>query len=112
MPKRFEWATLILARSGASTVAELCAAGRPSLLVPFPQATDNHQRKNAEVLVSAGGAEMRLQDELDPRRLLSVLSDLLHAPQNLAKMGASAKRVARPDAAADIAAMVVRLAGG
>jgi UDP-N-acetylglucosamine--N-acetylmuramyl-(pentapeptide) pyrophosphoryl-undecaprenol N-acetylglucosamine transferase len=106
MPKRFAWANLILARSGASTVAELCAAGRPALLVPFPQATDDHQRKNAEVMVSGRAAEMRTEDELDEARLLSHLSGLLLAPARLAQMGANARSLARPNAAADIAAMV------
>jgi UDP-N-acetylglucosamine--N-acetylmuramyl-(pentapeptide) pyrophosphoryl-undecaprenol N-acetylglucosamine transferase len=111
MPKRFAWASLILARSGASTVAELCAAGRPALLVPFPKATDDHQRKNAEVMAAGGAAEMRLEGELDDLRLLSHLSGLLLAPGRLAQMGANAKALAKPNAAADIAAMVADLAG-
>jgi UDP-N-acetylglucosamine--N-acetylmuramyl-(pentapeptide) pyrophosphoryl-undecaprenol N-acetylglucosamine transferase len=110
MPKRFGWAHLILARSGASTVAELCAAGRPALLVPFPQATDDHQRKNAEVMVSAHAADMRLEEEIDESRLLSHLSGLLLSPVKLAQMGANAKGLGRPQAATDIAAMVANLA--
>jgi UDP-N-acetylglucosamine--N-acetylmuramyl-(pentapeptide) pyrophosphoryl-undecaprenol N-acetylglucosamine transferase len=109
MPRRFEWSTLILARSGASTVAELCAAGRPALLIPFPQATDDHQRKNAEVMVSAQAAELRLEDEMDGPRLLSHLSGLLLSPTRLAQMGAHAKDLAKPDAASDIALMVKEL---
>lgn len=111
MPKRFAWATLVLARSGASTVAELCAAGRPALLVPFPQATDDHQRKNAEVMVAGGAAEMRLEDELDDSRLRSYLSGILREPVGLAQMGTNAKALAKPNAAADIAVMVATLAG-
>jgi UDP-N-acetylglucosamine--N-acetylmuramyl-(pentapeptide) pyrophosphoryl-undecaprenol N-acetylglucosamine transferase len=111
MPKRFAWANLILSRSGASTVAELCAAGRPALLIPFAQATDDHQRKNADVMVSGGAAEIRLEDELDDSRLLSHLSGLLLAPVRVAQMGANAKALAKPNAAADIAAMVAGLAG-
>jgi UDP-N-acetylglucosamine--N-acetylmuramyl-(pentapeptide) pyrophosphoryl-undecaprenol N-acetylglucosamine transferase len=110
MPRRFAWSTLILSRSGASTVAELCAAGRPALLIPFPQATDDHQRKNAEVLVSAQAAEMRLEDELDEARLSSHLSCLLLQPALLAQMGLRAKALAKPDGAAEIGAMVVDLA--
>lgn len=70
MPRRFEAADLVLARSGASTVAELGAAGKPSVLVPFPQAADDHQRFNAEVMVKAGGAKMLLERDLTPDSLL------------------------------------------
>ncbi|AXC13454.1 UDP-N-acetylglucosamine--N-acetylmuramyl-(pentapeptide) pyrophosphoryl-undecaprenol N-acetylglucosamine transferase [Acidisarcina polymorpha] len=110
MPERFAWADLILARSGASTVAELCAAGRPALLVPFPLAADDHQRKNAEVMVSAHAAEMRLQTEVGTGELLlDALSRLLLAPAKLIEMGNRARTLARPNAAADIAAMVAAL---
>src|SRR6202042_594633 len=65
MPAQYAAADLVLARSG-STVAELAAAGKPSLLVPFAAAADDHQRKNAEVLVEAGAAEMLLQRDVTP----------------------------------------------
>jgi UDP-N-acetylglucosamine--N-acetylmuramyl-(pentapeptide) pyrophosphoryl-undecaprenol N-acetylglucosamine transferase len=72
MPEQYAAADVVLARSG-STVAELCAAGKPSLLVPFAGAADDHQRKNAEVLVEAGAAEMLLQRDVTPETLLSAL---------------------------------------
>ncbi len=68
MPRRIEAANLVLARSGASTVAELAAAGKPALLVPFPQATDDHQRKNAEVLAAGGATRMLIQKEMGEER--------------------------------------------
>ena len=64
MPQQFGASDLILARSGASTVAELAASGKPSLLVPFPLAADDHQRKNAEVLVEGGAASMMLEKDM------------------------------------------------
>src|SRR3984957_10565956 len=77
MPARFAEADLILCRSGASTMAELAAAGKPPLLVPFAAATDDHQRKNAEVFVAANAAAMLLESELHAQRLLDTLKSLL-----------------------------------
>jgi UDP-N-acetylglucosamine--N-acetylmuramyl-(pentapeptide) pyrophosphoryl-undecaprenol N-acetylglucosamine transferase len=111
MPRRIEGADLVLARSGASTVAELCAAGKPALLVPFPQATDDHQRKNAEVMAAGGAARMLIQAEVSDEILLKALVDLLRDGAGLEQMGLRAKALARPHAAEDIAAMVARLAG-
>jgi UDP-N-acetylglucosamine--N-acetylmuramyl-(pentapeptide) pyrophosphoryl-undecaprenol N-acetylglucosamine transferase len=111
MPRRFEQADLVLARSGASTVAELCAAGKPALLVPFPQATDDHQRKNAEVMVAGGAARMLVEAGMTDEILLEALTGLLAGGEELARMGAAAKGLARPDAAAEIAAMVAGLRG-
>jgi UDP-N-acetylglucosamine--N-acetylmuramyl-(pentapeptide) pyrophosphoryl-undecaprenol N-acetylglucosamine transferase len=112
MPRRFAAANLVLARSGASTVAELSAAGKPSLLVPFPQAADDHQRKNADFLVNAGAAEMLIEAELTPIRLEERLRALLSVPEHLARMAAAARTLAHPDAAARIAAMAAALANG
>ncbi len=110
MPRRFESADLVLARSGASTVAELCAAGKPAVLVPFPQATDDHQRKNAEVMVAGGAARVLIEAELSDEILCGVLVGLLGDRAELKRMNASGKELARPNAAADIAGMVVELA--
>jgi UDP-N-acetylglucosamine--N-acetylmuramyl-(pentapeptide) pyrophosphoryl-undecaprenol N-acetylglucosamine transferase len=111
MPLRFESSDLVLARSGASTVAELCAAGKPALLVPFPQAADDHQRKNGEVMVAGGAARMLIEAQTTEQILLDTLSTLLGNGEELGRMGQHAKALARPDAAADIAAMVSALAG-
>ena len=109
MPARFAEADLVLARSGASTVAELCAAGKPSLLVPFPLAADDHQRRNAEVLAAAGAAEMLLEAQLSPGHLLAELLSLLANHARLAGMGQKARYLAREDAAAMIVGMVREL---
>jgi len=99
---------MALARSG-STVAELCAAGKPSLLVPFAAAADDHQRKNAEVLVQAGAAIMLLQRDVTPNALLERLQQLLLDPDRRAAMALRARSLARPEALERIAAMVLRL---
>ncbi len=109
MPARFAAADLLLARSGASTVAELCAAGKPSLLIPFPLAADDHQRRNAEVLAEAGAATLLLESELTPERLLQSLSTGLSDRQGLERMGTQARTLARRDAAERIAETVRRL---
>jgi len=106
MPQRFADADLILCRSGSS-VAELAAAGKPSLLVPFPQAADDHQRKNAEVFARAGAAEMLLEEEMTPDRLLGALVTLLGDAASLAEMSRRARLLAKPDALVRIARMVV-----
>jgi len=110
MPGEYAAADLVLARSG-STVAELCAAGKPSLLVPFPQAADDHQRKNAEVLASAGAAVMLLQRDATPETMEQMLVELLRDGAKRQRMAAAAKSLARPGALERIAGMVVRLAG-
>ena len=109
MPAQYAAADLVLCRSG-STVAELCAAGKPSLLVPFPQAADDHQRKNAEVLAKAGAAAMWIEAGLTPDDLLQELVDLLMDPMRLDAMSAKAKAMAKPGAVEKIAAMVQLLA--
>jgi UDP-N-acetylglucosamine--N-acetylmuramyl-(pentapeptide) pyrophosphoryl-undecaprenol N-acetylglucosamine transferase len=110
MPKQFAASDLILARSGASTVAELAAGGKPSLLVPFPQAADDHQRKNAEVLVEGGAAVMLLEQEMTGTTLLDRLTGLLGNPDRLHEMATSARTFAHPQAAAKIAEMVAAIA--
>jgi len=111
MPAQYGAADVVLARSG-STVAELCAAGRPSLLVPFAAAADDHQRKNAEVLAEAGAAVMLLERDATPAALLEGLRGLLLEPERRARMAVKARSLARSGALERIAAMVVGLAGG
>lgn len=110
MPRRFEAADLVLARSGASTVAELAAAGKPAVLIPFPQAADDHQRRNAEVMADAGAAALLLEAELTPQALLGTLTRLLRDPARLQEMSANARSLAHPDAAERIAAMTLSIA--
>ena len=104
MPAQFARATLVMARGGASTVAELAAAGKPSLLVPFAAAADDHQTRNAEEMVKAGAAVMLRESELgEPNRLLQALTTLLVSADRLAAMSAAARPLAHPDAAVHIA---------
>ena len=103
-------ADLILCRSGASSVAELAAAGRAAVLVPFPQAADDHQRKNAEAFVAAGAAEMIVEAELNEERLLETLWGLLEDDARRADMGRRARRLAHPEAVREIGTMVAGLA--
>ena len=111
MATQFEAADLILCRSGASTMAELAAAGRAAILVPFPKAADEHQRKNAEAFVAIGAAEMVLEPELSEEKLLEVLGKLLNDDLRREKMGTRARRLAHPDAVKVIGDMVLELAG-
>jgi UDP-N-acetylglucosamine--N-acetylmuramyl-(pentapeptide) pyrophosphoryl-undecaprenol N-acetylglucosamine transferase len=103
-------ADLILCRSGASTVAELAAAGKAAVLVPFPQAADDHQRKNADAFVAAGAAEMIVEAELDEARLLGVLRGLLSDDARRAEMGGRARGLAHPEAVREIGEMAAGLA--
>lgn len=109
MPLRFAQASLVLARAGASTVAELSAARKPSLLVPFPQAADDHQRKNAEALTLTGAARMMLQADLTPASLLHLLTALLQDRASLDVMSQHAAGFARPNAASEIAQLALSL---
>jgi UDP-N-acetylglucosamine--N-acetylmuramyl-(pentapeptide) pyrophosphoryl-undecaprenol N-acetylglucosamine transferase len=111
MPDCFARAHLVMARSGASSVAELAASGKPSLLVPFAAAADDHQRRNAEVMVDAGAAVMLLEWDLQlPGMLLETLTGLLTSPQRLAAMSAAARSQAHPDAVERIAGRLAALA--
>jgi UDP-N-acetylglucosamine--N-acetylmuramyl-(pentapeptide) pyrophosphoryl-undecaprenol N-acetylglucosamine transferase len=111
MPACFAKAHLVMARSGASTVAELAAAGKPSLLVPFAAAADEHQKRNAEAMVEAGAAVMLEERELEVSgRLLSTLVGLLNAPERLTAMADAARSQAHPGAAERIADRLAALA--
>jgi UDP-N-acetylglucosamine--N-acetylmuramyl-(pentapeptide) pyrophosphoryl-undecaprenol N-acetylglucosamine transferase len=111
MPSQYAVADLVLARSG-STIAELCAAAKPSVLVPLPTAADDHQRKNAEVLANTGAAVMLLQRDVTPELLERTLVELLNDLEKRQRMSVAAKGLAKPGALERIAGMVLRLAGG
>jgi len=102
-------ADVVVARAGAMTCAELTAVGLPAVLVPYPYATDDHQRRNAEVLVRAGAAEMILDRELSGERLAAALQTLTDDPARRAAMAARARALGRPDAADRVAEECVRL---
>jgi UDP-N-acetylglucosamine--N-acetylmuramyl-(pentapeptide) pyrophosphoryl-undecaprenol N-acetylglucosamine transferase len=111
MPAHFGKATLVMSRSGASTVAELAAAGKPSLLVPFAAAADDHQKRNAEEMVNAGAAVLLTEQDLAaPGKLLEALNSLLTDPARLTAMAAAAKTQAHPGAAEHIADRLAVLA--
>jgi UDP-N-acetylglucosamine--N-acetylmuramyl-(pentapeptide) pyrophosphoryl-undecaprenol N-acetylglucosamine transferase len=110
MPAAFGRADLILCRSGASTVAEITAAGRPVIFVPFPKATDDHQRRNAEVLAHAGAALLLPEPELTSQHLVATVAGLLRDRPRLLAMAQAARRLSHPDAAREIARMAARLA--
>ena len=111
MPARFARAALVMARSGASTVAELAAAGKPALLVPFAAAADDHQRRNAEEMVKAGAAVMLSEQDLDePGKLLATLTGLLKNREGLDAMAVAARTQAHPTAAEQIAGRLATLA--
>jgi UDP-N-acetylglucosamine--N-acetylmuramyl-(pentapeptide) pyrophosphoryl-undecaprenol N-acetylglucosamine transferase len=103
MPARFAAADLVLSRSGATTCAELAAAGRASVLVPFAQAADDHQRQNARAMQAAGASLMIEEKDLSGPVLARVLRELLEAPDRLLAMERAALRMARPDAAERVA---------
>ncbi len=93
-------------RSGASTVAELAAAGLPSVLVPLPRSPGDHQTRNARSMAAAGGAVVVADDRLDADRLAAELDDLRAHPERLSAMGDAARTLAVPDAAHRVAALV------
>jgi UDP-N-acetylglucosamine--N-acetylmuramyl-(pentapeptide) pyrophosphoryl-undecaprenol N-acetylglucosamine transferase len=111
LPARMAASHLVVARSGASTVAELSAIGRPAILVPLPHALDQDQFANAGVLESAGGAIRLPQNEFTPRRVATEIAALAAAPQRLAAMAAAARSLRRLDAAERLAELVLKVAG-
>jgi UDP-N-acetylglucosamine--N-acetylmuramyl-(pentapeptide) pyrophosphoryl-undecaprenol N-acetylglucosamine transferase len=96
-------ADLVVGRAGAMTCAEVTALGLPAVLVPYPHAADDHQRRNAEVLAAAGAAELILDHDLDGERLAATLRRFVAEPARRAAMAAEARRLGRPDAAARVA---------
>jgi UDP-N-acetylglucosamine--N-acetylmuramyl-(pentapeptide) pyrophosphoryl-undecaprenol N-acetylglucosamine transferase len=110
MPGAFEAADLILCRSGASTVAEITAAGKAAIFVPFPGATDDHQLRNAETLAKNDAAVLIRESELTAGRLIETITSLLNDRGRLRAMGEKARSMSHPDAAARIARIAARLA--
>jgi UDP-N-acetylglucosamine--N-acetylmuramyl-(pentapeptide) pyrophosphoryl-undecaprenol N-acetylglucosamine transferase len=102
-------ADLAVARAGAMTCSELAATGLPAVLVPYPYAADDHQRRNADTLVAAGAAAMILDRELDGARLAEALAALAGDPARRATMAERARALGRPDAAARVAEECLRL---
>jgi len=110
MPEQLAWAHLVIARAGASTIAELTAAGRPAILVPLPIATDDHQTANAREITEAGGARTIVQKAFTPKELAKQMQKLGLDPQALQNAAARARSCGRPNATRDLADLVERLA--
>jgi UDP-N-acetylglucosamine--N-acetylmuramyl-(pentapeptide) pyrophosphoryl-undecaprenol N-acetylglucosamine transferase len=110
MGHRLGRADLVVSRAGATTLAELTASGKPAILIPLPTATDDHQRKNAETLASAGAAVVMPQTEATGRALAHRIGGLVRDRDARLRMGAAARALARPDAASAIADRALELA--
>ena len=111
MPAALAAADLVIGRSGASAVSEICAIGRPSVLIPYPFASGDHQRVNAESLVRAEAALCLTLAEASPARIAAEITALLNDPVRLIQMAARAANLGRPDAAHEIALDLLGLAG-
>ena len=108
LPDRLGWSHLVISRAGASTIAELTAAGRPAILIPLPSATDDHQTANAREMAKAGGARAIAQNRFTPIELAKQMQKLGLDPESLANAAARARAVGRPNAARDLADLVER----
>ncbi len=111
MPSAFAKADLVVCRSGAGAVAELAAAGKPAILVPFPFAADQHQLRNAEAFSRAGAATLILDRDMNGRRLFEEVEKMISQPGLLERMGREAKTFAHPGAAQRAADVLEELAG-
>ncbi len=109
IPERLAWSHLVIARAGASTIAELTAAGRPAILVPLPSATDDHQTANAREMARAGGARMIVQSTFTPIELAKQMQKLALDPVALANAAARARALGKPEAAQALADLVERI---
>ena len=106
----FAKADLVICRAGATTTAELIAAGKAALMIPFPFAADDHQRKNAEALQGSGAARMILQQELTGERLASEILELAQQPSKVDEMETSIRKLQRGDAASAAVDIIEKLA--
>jgi UDP-N-acetylglucosamine--N-acetylmuramyl-(pentapeptide) pyrophosphoryl-undecaprenol N-acetylglucosamine transferase len=106
MPQAFARADLLVCRSGASTVAEVTAAGKPAIFIPFPRAADDHQRRNAEAIAGAGAGVLIPESELTSEGLANTVTELLSNSERLRGMSAKARALGHRDAAAQMAEMV------
>jgi UDP-N-acetylglucosamine--N-acetylmuramyl-(pentapeptide) pyrophosphoryl-undecaprenol N-acetylglucosamine transferase len=109
MGARYRWAHLVVCRAGASTLAELTACGKPSILVPYPYAADDHQRYNALALQQQGAAQVILDAELTGARLAEVLHGVLAQPLRLRQQAERSRALGKPQAADAIVTACLRL---
>jgi UDP-N-acetylglucosamine--N-acetylmuramyl-(pentapeptide) pyrophosphoryl-undecaprenol N-acetylglucosamine transferase len=99
MVAEFERADILICRAGATTCAEIAAAGKAAIMIPLPTAADDHQRKNAEAMQRAGAAKMIAQDDLTPESLVREIVDLAGSAEAVTNMEEAARKLARVDAA-------------
>ncbi len=112
MVEEFAKSDLIICRAGATSCAEIAAAGRAAILIPLPTAADDHQRKNAEAFERAGAAKMILQKDLNAEILANAIADLINAPEKISAMEIAAKNLARKDAAEATVNLIEKLKSG
>jgi UDP-N-acetylglucosamine--N-acetylmuramyl-(pentapeptide) pyrophosphoryl-undecaprenol N-acetylglucosamine transferase len=112
MPERFAWADIIVCRAGAITAAEVAAAGRAAIFIPFGHATDSHQLRNAQEMARAGAGRLIPEPELTADRLTKEIFSLLDQPQEIERLSSAARTLARPNAARDIVNMIEEVARG
>jgi UDP-N-acetylglucosamine--N-acetylmuramyl-(pentapeptide) pyrophosphoryl-undecaprenol N-acetylglucosamine transferase len=106
MAERFAWADVIVCRAGAITAAEIAAAGRAAIFIPFGRATDSHQLRNAQEMVRAGAGRLIVEDELTADRLTAEIFDLIERASEIEKLSNAARGLARPHAARDIVNLI------
>src|SRR6202790_2143886 len=106
MPERFAWADIIVCRAGAITAAEVAAAGRAAIFIPFGRATDSHQLRNAQEMAKAGAGRLISAVELTAERLTDEIFTLLNQPQEIEKLSTAARGLARPYAAREIVNLI------
>ena len=107
MPRVMTAADLVVCRAGASTISELCYMGKPVIIVPSPNVTNNHQEKNARVLEEAGGAKVLLEGEFDAQSLLADVKELLSDDEKLSAMSAAMTSLAAEDATERICGIIL-----
>lgn len=106
MPERFAWADVIVCRAGAITAAEIAAAGRAAIFIPFGRATDSHQLRNAQEMYRAGAGRLISETELTAEKLTAEIFSLLDQPREIEKLSTAARGLARPHAARDIVNLI------
>jgi UDP-N-acetylglucosamine--N-acetylmuramyl-(pentapeptide) pyrophosphoryl-undecaprenol N-acetylglucosamine transferase len=106
MAERFAWADVIVCRAGAITAAEIAAAGRAAIFIPFGAATDSHQLRNAQEMTNAGAGRLITENELTAKRLTSEIFSLIDQPEQIEKQSKVARSLARPNATRDIVDLI------
>ena len=111
MANAYKLADLIICRSGALTLAEITVCGKPSILIPFAAAAEDHQTKNAQALVNAGAARILFEKNLKPQEFYHTIMNLIHGKEELAQMVIASKKLGKPNATKDIVNHIMELAG-